>query len=69
MAEFFETKTRYEVTYVNFTRNNSPAEWNQYRDGELQAKTEDDLIIIYFHGRAGDQNMQYKWYGFARTLE
>lgn len=64
VANFFDSRTPYEVQCVAAPRGTTIADWKKYWDLELADKTEEDLIIIYFHGKAYGTNQEYKWCDF-----
>ncbi|CZT21492.1 uncharacterized protein RCC_07355 [Ramularia collo-cygni] len=61
IANFFDSRTPYEVICVAFPRGATPADWTLYWDAELATKNADDLIMIHFHGKAWGTNQGYKW--------
>jgi len=58
----FRTYTNTEVHSVRFPAGTTEAGYFKFWQDELATKTKDDLIIIYYHGNAGEEDEEYSWY-------
>ena len=57
----FREHSQYQVHSVRFPKGAKGKDVEAYWRGELQTKTRDDLLIVFFHGKAGGQDDEYKW--------
>lgn len=61
IRELFRQYSDYEVHSVRFPQGTRTPQFFAYWENELQSKTKDDLLIIYFHGRASNEEDEYSW--------
>ena len=61
MRSFFKACTDYEVKGVYFPSGSTLSEFSTYWGNELSTKGAGDLVVIYYHGRAGGNGEDYTW--------
>ncbi|KAK5166330.1 uncharacterized protein LTR77_008591 [Saxophila tyrrhenica] len=61
VRRFFEGMTDYKVKGINLPKGSRPAAFFRYWKSELEGKGANDLIIVYYHGRAGNNGIDYSW--------
>ncbi|KAK3717186.1 hypothetical protein LTR37_005895 [Vermiconidia calcicola] len=61
VRDFFNDHTECHVHSVRFQNDAKGKDVFAYWKDELETKTADDLLIIYFHGQAGGEEETYKW--------
>jgi hypothetical protein len=61
IRELFTKHSNFEVHSVRFRKGAKGKDAETYWQRELQSKTRDDLLIIFFHGKAGGEDEEYKW--------
>lgn len=59
VREFVEAYTDIQAREVRFGEGDTPRGFSYWWDGELEDKTPEDLIIIYYHGSAGNNGFHY----------
>lgn len=57
----FQKYTTYDIHSVRFPPGTTEATYLRYWEQELAKYTEDDLIVIYYHGNAGGEDGDYGW--------
>ena len=61
IRDLFGHFSDYEVHSGRFPKGTKTSEFFAYWENELQSKTTDDLLIIYFHGIASSEEEEYSW--------
>ena len=56
----FTDHTNFEIISVRFPPNSTPAAWTAYWKRELNRQSADSLVFIYFDGKAGGLDQEYK---------
>ncbi|KAK3721448.1 hypothetical protein LTR37_003003 [Vermiconidia calcicola] len=58
IRKLFKDFSNYRIKSVTFSEDSGPADfWTT----ELKRKDRNDLVIIYYHGRAGNCGKRYSW--------
>lgn len=65
VRNFFQQCTNYEVHSVRLPPNSTIHDWNIFWDNELAGKGQGDLIIPYYHGKAGGNGRDWSWYVYT----
>ena len=61
IRDLFSDLSDYKVHSVRFPPGTKKKGFWDYWDRELRSKNIGDLIIIYFHGTAGNEETSYTW--------
>ena len=62
VRNLFTKYSDFEVHEVAFKSGKKGKDVFKYWENELKSKTNKDLLIIFFHGTAGERGEDYKWY-------
>lgn len=62
MRLFWEKKSDAKVVWIHMPNGAGKKDFYRRIDQELQGKTEDDLVIVYFEGHAYGENEKWHWY-------
>ena len=62
IEDVFKEHSDTTVHHLRLPKRSNEDDFFQYWDDALQNKTENDLVIIYFHGSASGCEEEYKWY-------
>lgn len=61
VRDLFERHSDYQVHSVRFPEGATRKQFWDYWERELRSKQPEDLVIIYFHGKAGNEETNYTW--------
>lgn len=62
MRRIFTENSDAEVVWIHMPEESEEEDLLERIDRELEGKTEDDLIVVYFEGHAYGENAKYYWY-------
>lgn len=64
MVNMVQNITDFKLVQIYLPPRSKEKQFFGHVEDLLRATTEDDLVVVYFHGNSGDEGEEYTWYVF-----